>query len=141
MVAVHFAVQSVLNGLEPIEDVAMSAIARLNPMQRKPSRHPLVSEVLAVVAEEFGLTETEMMAPCRGHDVWKPRMAAMYYARLLSSCSLPELGRIFGGRNHTTVLRAVRRCRELMDSDLDWAARMDRLLVRLVESLIRVQAE
>lgn len=103
---------------------------------RQPARDPLVTEVLAAMAEEFGLTEAEMMAHCRGHGVWKPRMAAMYYTRLLTGCSLPELGRIFGGRSHTTVLRAFRRCRELIEADEQWAARMDRLLVRLLEKII-----
>lgn len=103
---------------------------------RQQSRDPFVAEVLAAVADEFGLSEKEMMAPSRGHDIWKPRMAAMYYARLLTGCSLPELGRIFGGRSHTTVLRAFRRCRELIERDEQWAERMDRLLVRLVEKII-----
>lgn len=97
---------------------------------------PFVAEVIATVAAEFGLTEREMMVPSRDFRVWKPRMAAMYYARLLTQCSLPELGRVFGGRSHTTVLRAFRRCRELIDSDEMWAARMDRLLVKLVEKIV-----
>jgi chromosomal replication initiator protein len=105
-------------------------------MPRPQSRDPFVAEVLAAVADEFGLSEKAMMAPSRGYDVWKPRMAAMYYARLLTGCSLPELGRIFGGRSHTTVLRAFRRCRDLIERDEQWALRMDRLLVRLVEKII-----
>lgn len=109
---------------------------QINIPTRQASRDPLVTEILAAVAEEFGLTEMEMMAHCRGHGVWRPRMAAMYYTRLLTGCSLPELGRIFGGRSHTTVLRAFRRCREMIEIDEHWAARMDRLLVRLLEKII-----
>jgi len=96
---------------------------------------PVITEILAAVTEEFGLSEREMMAPTRCHAVWKPRMAAMYYARLLTDCSLPELGRIFGGRNHTTVLRAFRQCRDLIEHDPQWAERMDRLLGRLVQRI------
>ncbi len=114
--------------------VATTTAYRYPPRQQ--SRDPFVAEVLAAVADEYGLSEKEMMAPSRGHDVWKPRMAAMYYARLLTGCSLPELGRVFGGRSHTTVLRAFRRCRELIESDAQWAERLDRLLVRLVEKII-----
>ncbi|CAA7611770.1 helix-turn-helix domain-containing protein [Magnetospirillum sp. UT-4] len=97
---------------------------------------PFVVEVITSVAAEFGLSEREMMTHSRDHRLWKPRIAAMYYARLLTSCSLPELGRVFGGRSHTTVLRAFRRCRELIDADPVWAARMDRLLVKLVERIV-----
>ncbi len=100
------------------------------------AKDPFLAEVLGIVAAEFGLTVTEMMAPTRGYDIWKPRMAAMYYARLLTNCSLPELGRAFGGRSHTTVLRAFRRCRALIESDQRWAERMDRLLVKLVERIV-----
>ncbi|MBI5162397.1 MAG: hypothetical protein HY985_00690 [Magnetospirillum sp.] len=101
---------------------------------------PFVGEVIAIVADEFGMTVEDMMEATRSHAVWKPRMAAMYYARLLTSCSLPELGRIFGDRSHTTVLRAFRRCRELIDNDESWAGRMDRLLVRLVEQVVIARA-
>lgn len=97
---------------------------------------PHVANIIAMVATEFGMSEREMMVHSRDHRVWKPRMAAMYYARLLTSCSLPELGRAFGGRSHTTVLRAFNRCREMIDSDPVWASRMDRLLVRLVEKAV-----
>lgn len=97
---------------------------------------PFVVEVISMVAAEFGVTEREMMAATRDHRIWRPRMAAMYYARLLTQCSLPELGKVFGGRSHTTVLRAFRRCRQMIDSDPVWAARMDRLLVTLVERIV-----
>lgn len=99
-------------------------------------RETLLDAVIRVVANEFGLTTEEMMAPTRGHAVWKPRMAAMYYTRLLTDSSLPELGRVFGGRSHTTVLRAFRRCRDLMEQDVHWAESMDMLLRRLVETVI-----
>lgn len=97
---------------------------------------PFVADVIATVAAEFGLSEREMLVHSRDHRVWKPRMAAMYYCRLLTQCSLPELGRVFGGRSHTTVLRAFRRCRQMIDADEVWAARMDRLLVKLVEKIV-----
>ncbi len=92
-------------------------------MELSPERHAcrkVLEAVIRIVADEFGLTVSEMMMPSRSHAVWKPRMAAMYLARLMTDCSLPELGRAFGGRSHTTVLRATRRCRDLMDRDVCW---------------------
>lgn len=120
--------------------VALAEIRSATPLRYKVS-DPFVADVIATVAAEFGLSEREMMVHSRDHRLWKPRMAAMYYARLLTSCSLPELGRVFGGRSHTTVLRAFRRCREMIDSDEIWAARMDRLLVRLVEKIVAPKAQ
>ena len=115
--------------------IALAEI-RSTPTLRYRVSDPFVADVIATVAAEFGLTEREMMVHSRDHRIWKPRMAAMYYARLLTACSLPELGRVFGGRSHTTVLRAFRRCREMIDADEAWAGRMDRLLVRLVEKIV-----
>ena len=97
------------------------------------ARDPILTEILEIVATEFGISVQEMMVSCRSHDVWKPRMAAMYFARLLTPTSLITLGEIFGGRSHTTVLRAYRRCRSMIERDETWSFRMDRLLARLVE--------
>jgi chromosomal replication initiation ATPase DnaA len=115
--------------------LALAEIRTAPPMRYKVI-DPFVAEVISTIAAEFGLSEREMMVHSRDHRLWKPRMAAMYYARLLTSCSLPELGRVFGGRSHTTVLRAFRRCREMIDTDEAWAGRMDRLLVKLVEKIV-----
>ncbi|MBC7950930.1 MAG: hypothetical protein H7Z12_03795 [Rhodospirillaceae bacterium] len=120
--------------------LALAEIRTTPPMRYKVS-DPFVAEVISTIAAEFGLSEREMMTHSRDHRLWKPRMAAMYYARLLTSCSLPELGRVFGGRSHTTVLRAFRRCREMIDTDEAWAGRMDRLLVKLVEKIVTPRTE
>lgn len=100
------------------------------------AKDPVLAEILEIVAAEFETNVQDMMEPCRSHDVWKPRMAAMYFARLLTPVSLIALGEIFGGRSHTTVLRAYRRCRSMIDRDEAWSFRMDRLLARLVERSI-----
>lgn len=115
--------------------IALAEIRTAAPLRYKVS-DPFVAEVITTVAAEFEMSEREMMVHSRDHRLWKPRMAAMYYCRLLTSCSLPELGRVFGGRSHTTVLRAFRRCREMIDADPVWAGRMDRLLVNLVEKIV-----
>ena len=103
---------------------------------QRASTHPAVADIMRIVAHDFDMTVGEMMTPTRDHDVWKPRIAAMYYARLLTDCSLPELGRYFGGRSHTTVLRAFRSCRAMIERDGNWAERMDHLLAQLVERVV-----
>ncbi len=115
--------------------LALADIRTVQPLRHKVS-DPFVVEVIAMVAEEFNMSEQDMLVHSRDHRVWKPRMAAMYFARLLTGCSLPELGRIFGGRSHTTVLRAFRRCREMIDADAAWSHRMDQLLVRMIERIV-----
>ena len=106
------------------------------PEHRGAQRNPVINNIMSIVADEFGMSVDEMMAPTRDHGVWKPRVAAMYYARLLTDCSLPELGRTFGGRSHTTVLRAYRACRTMMERDDNWAIRMDRLLAVMVDRIV-----
>jgi len=98
---------------------------------RAPLPDGVVAEIIAAVADEFGLAAACIMEPSRRHKIWKPRIAAMYCAWLLTRRSLPELGRQFG-RSHTTVLRSCRSCRCLMDDDDEWRARIDGLIVRLV---------
>ena len=93
----------------------------------------VLNEILEVVSAEFGITIEDMMVSCRSHSVWMPRMAAMYFARMLTPISLISLGQIFGGRSHSTVLRAYRRCRNMIEQDESWATRMNRMLARLVE--------
>lgn len=106
-----------------------------------PTVDPVLNEILQIVAQDFQMSVAEMMISNRSHEIWKPRMAAMYFARLLTSTTLTELGQIFGGRSHTTVLRAFRRCREMMDTDDRWSTQMDRLLALLVERTLIPRVE
>ena len=97
---------------------------------------PVLINIMGKVANEFGLSIDQMIKPSRGYDVWRPRMAAMYCARQITSASLPQLGRAFGGRSHTTVLRAVIRCQDLIDHDPLWAERITTLLTLLGDKAI-----
>ena len=62
-----------------------------------------------------------MLSARRARDVARPRQIAMYLAKRLTPRSLPEIGRRFGGRDHTTVIHAIKRIKELRaaDSELD----------------------
>jgi chromosomal replication initiation ATPase DnaA len=97
---------------------------------------PFAHEVLATVAAAFAVAENDLLVHSRRPHNVAPRLAAMYFARLLTSCSLIELGALFGGRCHTTVLRAFRRCRHMIEQDAGWAERMDGLLIDLTERRI-----
>lgn len=71
-------------------------------------RIPRVAEIQAAVCERFGLPMIEMYSRRRGRVVARPRQVAMYLARELTPMSLPEIGRRFGDKHHTTVMHACR---------------------------------
>ena len=72
------------------------------------------------------------MSARRARAVARPRQIAMYLAKRLTTRSLPEIGRKFGGRDHSTVIHAVRRIEELRDNDRDVDSAV-RLLMRELE--------
>jgi chromosomal replication initiator protein len=69
----------------------------------------------------------------RARAVARPRQVAMYLAKQLTSRSLPEIGRKFGGRDHTTVMHAVKKVEQLSKSDAEFAEDVE-LLRRMIES-------
>ena len=76
-----------------------------------------IEEIQRKTAEFYKLDLRELHSPRRARRVARPRQVAMYLARELTSRSLPDIGRRFGGRDHTTVLHACRRIAELCRSD------------------------
>jgi hypothetical protein len=80
-----------------------------------------VATIQRVVACYFGITTAELCSQRRTKNVIRPRQIAMYLAKELTLRSLPDIGRRFGGRDHTTVLHAVRKIGKLIDVDPDLA--------------------
>ncbi len=102
--------------LEP-EGQMLVVLARLRPAQAVPVGLPAdapVQAVLAAVAEAFGVDAQDLVGRARRKDLAGPRAAAMALCRELTDLSLPAIGRVFAGRDHTTVLHALassaRRC-------------------------------
>lgn len=93
----------------------------LQDLIRANDRRVTVPEIQRHVAEYFNLRLSELLSARRARVVARPRQVAMYLAKNLTSKSLPEIGRKFGGRDHTTVMHAVKRIEELreIDSTLD----------------------
>ena len=85
------------------------------------------------VAEHFNIRITDMHSPRRSRSVARPRQIAMYLAKSITSRSLPEIGRKFGGRDHTTVMHAVKKIEELKLSDVNFNEDLE-LLKRLIDS-------
>ena len=80
-----------------------------------------VSEIQRKVAEHYNIRLADMIGPKRLRTIARPRQVAMYLAKQLTPRSLPEIGRRFGGRDHTTIMHGVRRIEELMTTDSQMA--------------------
>jgi chromosomal replication initiator protein len=100
---------------------------------RSCERRITIDEIQKKVAEHFNVRVADMHSARRARQVARPRQVAMYLAKQLTPRSLPEIGRKFGGRDHTTVIHAVRKIEEL--SAYDPAFKEDvELLRRLLQS-------
>lgn len=117
---------------EPVTlDMAEGAVKDLvRPCDPKRVR---VDDILRVVAKHYNVSRADLLSQRRTANVVKPRQIAMYLAKTLTLRSLPEIGRRFGGRDHTTVLHAVRK--------IDGLIATDRSLADEIEALKRLVAE
>jgi chromosomal replication initiator protein len=89
----------------------------LQDLLRSNERRVTIDEIQRKVAEHFNIRLGEMTSDRRARAVARPRQVAMYLAKQLTTRSLPEIGRKFGGRDHTTVMHAVRKIEELKATD------------------------
>ena len=89
----------------------------LRDLLRASDRRVTIDEIQKKVAEHYNMKLAEMHSARRARAVARPRQVAMYLAKQLTARSLPEIGRKFGGRDHTTVMHAVRKIEELMVAD------------------------
>lgn len=76
-----------------------------------------IAYIQAVVADSYGTMRSDMTSPERKREVAWPRQVAMYLAATLTDKSLVVIGREFGGRDHTTVIHAIKAVTERMDKD------------------------
>ncbi|MFC3714409.1 chromosomal replication initiator protein DnaA [Sphingoaurantiacus capsulatus] len=81
-----------------------------------------IDEIQRKVADYYTVKLSDMMSARRAREVARPRQVAMYLAKKLTPRSLPEIGRRFGGRDHTTVMHAVKRIDELRAADRELEA-------------------
>ncbi|MFT8587605.1 chromosomal replication initiator protein DnaA [Acetobacter orientalis] len=112
--------------LEATQDV-------LHDILKAHDRRVTIEEIQKKVAEHWNIRLTDMSSARRARVVARPRQVAMYLAKQLTSRSLPEIGRKFGNRDHTTVMHAVSRVEEIMACDAAFAEDVE-LLRRMLES-------
>jgi len=105
----------------------------LSDILRTSDRRVTVEEIQRKVAEHFNIRLSDMLGPKRTRTIARPRQIAMYLSKEMTSRSLPEIGRRFGGRDHTTILHGVRKVEEMRGTDNQMAEDID-LLRRLLQS-------
>ncbi len=103
----------------------------LQDLIRANDRKVTIDEIQRTVAEYYNLRLSEMLSQRRSRMIARPRQTAMYLCKQLTSRSLPEIGRRFGGRDHTTVMHAVRKIDDLCKSD----SQLDEDITRLTRLL------
>jgi chromosomal replication initiator protein len=108
------------------------ATATLGEVLRGGQRRVTIDEIQRLVSQHFDLKPLDLVSARRARAVARPRQIAMYLAKRLTTRSLPEIGRKFGGRDHSTVIHAVRKIEELRDSDRDIDGAV-RVLMRQLE--------
>lgn len=84
-----------------------------------------VDRIQKAVCEEFRVTLTDMTSKRRARVIARPRQVAMYLSKKLTKRSLPDIGRRFGGRDHTTVMHAVKRIDSLRAEDAAFNAQIE----------------
>jgi chromosomal replication initiator protein len=89
----------------------------LRPHLRGAEKRVTVDDIQKAVAEHYSLRQADLLSERRNRAIARPRQAAMWLAKQLTTRSLPDIGRRFGGRDHTTVIHAVRRIEELKAGD------------------------
>ncbi len=104
----------------------------LHDILRANDRRVTIEEIQKRVSEHFNIRIADMHSARRARAVARPRQVAMYLAKQLTSRSLPEIGRKFGGRDHTTVMHAVKKVEELRHTDSAFCEDVD-LLRRMLE--------
>jgi ATPase involved in DNA replication initiation len=96
--------------MEMAEDV-------LRDLLRANNRRIALEEIQRKVAEHYNIRLSDMHSARRSQAIARPRQIAMFLCKVLTQRSLPDIGRKFGGRDHTTVIHAIKKVTELMEKD------------------------
>ncbi|MBQ3564886.1 MAG: chromosomal replication initiator protein DnaA [Alphaproteobacteria bacterium] len=107
---------AVFIGKEITVDSAREVLADL---LRASEKRVSVEEIQKKVATQYGIKLSDMFSSKRSRQVALPRQIAMYLCKKLTTMSLPEIGKNFGGKDHSTVLHAVKKIQDAMDSDVE----------------------
>ncbi|MCU4651597.1 chromosomal replication initiator protein DnaA [Roseibacterium sp. SDUM158016] len=105
----------------------------LSDILRHTDRKVTMDEIIKKTCEYYNIRQTDLMSSNRSRAIARPRQVAMFLCKKLTTRSLPEIGRKFGGRDHTTILYGVRKIEELMQVDSQIAEDAE-ILRRMLEA-------
>jgi len=120
-----------LNGAPHSMETAELAIRDL--VRTPDPKRVKIEDIQKLVASHFNVSRGDILSARRTASVVRPRQIAMYLSKLLTPRSLPEIGRLFGGRDHTTVLHAVRKITGLVTTDATLSEEIELLKRMLLE--------
>lgn len=113
--------------------VEMADVAIRDLVRSREPRKVKIEDIQKLVATHYSVTRADILSARRTANVVRPRQVAMYLSKVLTPRSLPEIGRRFGGRDHTTVLHAVRKMDDLVTKDASLREEVDLLKRMLTE--------
>lgn len=116
----------------PIPVVTKPVFLALRDSVKKDGR-PSLRLIQKVVARAYGVSVKDILSSRRTGGVVRPRQVAMHLARTMTLRSLPEIGRAFGGRDHTTVWHALQRMERFIAGDPDFFQHVDALRAEIAE--------
>jgi chromosomal replication initiator protein len=102
-------------------------IAEVIPRSSRSAQATSVEEIQQRVAERFGISRAELIGASRAATPLRARQVAIYLTREMTDLSLPQIGRLYGGRDHSTVLNSLRRVEAGIGADLDLTERVEEL--------------
>jgi chromosomal replication initiator protein len=97
--------------LETAEHIVRDLMRGIEPKRVR------IDDILRTVSKHYGVNRNDLLGVRRNRSIVRPRQVGMYLAKILTQRSLPEIGRRFGNRDHTTVLHAIRKIEQLMQGD------------------------
>ncbi len=119
--------------IPPVEEVAFGPV--VHRKQREP-KTPDIKLIIKIVSQFYDVAAMEVMSDRRTANIVRPRQISMYLAKTMTLKSLPEIGRRFGGRDHTTVLHAVRKIEGLVESDERLADEIEVLKLHIRQAVL-----
>ena len=102
-------------------------------MLKSSNKKITIEEIQKKVAEHYNIRITDMHSPRRSRSVARPRQIAMFLAKKMTTRSLPEIGRRFANRDHTTVIHAVKTITRLSEQDDEMKKSIDQIRSLLLE--------
>lgn len=121
-----------MSGKSPTMELAVNLLKRI---VRQPSAHLTIDTIQRVVATNFGIRVSDLLAPTRTARLVLPRHIAMYLSSELLDCSTTEIAEAFEKKDHTTVLHAIAKVKQLLEKDLSTRATVSEIKRRLDQNL------